>query len=97
MHYKLLTFSGHPKGDFCLYAVVCMCLCVCVCMHGTRAHALGYLFSQRVLRRLGHRVVSSDEEDSQVKPDGPSEKAWGKRKTTFYSTDFVDELGGDLL
>ena len=55
------------------------------------------MFPQEVLRRLGHRVVSSDEEEeSQGKLDGPSEKAWGKRKATFYSTDFVDdELGGE--
>ena len=48
--------------------------------------------------KLGHRAVSSDEEDSSEKPDGPSEKAWGKRKAVFYNTDYVDdELGGNLL
>ena len=52
-----------------------------------------------MLRRLGHCAVNSDEEEeSQGKLDGPSEKAWGKRKTTFYSTDFVDdELGGEYI
>lgn len=56
------------------------------------------LFSQKILRKLGHRVVSSDEEESQTKPEGPSEKAWGKRKSTFYNTDFIDdELGGNIF
>lgn len=54
------------------------------------------MFPQKILRKLGHHVVSSDDdEESKTKPDGPSEKAWGKRKATFYSTDFIDdELGG---
>jgi len=58
-----------------------------------------YLFSQKILRKLGHHVVSSDEEEeSQAKLEGPSEKAWGKRKSTFYSTDFIDdELGGNIF
>ena len=73
--------------------------CACTCTHACVCAGLSLsCLSQKVLRRLGHRVVSSDEEESQVKPDGPSEKAWGKTKTTFYSTDFVDdELGGDLM
>ena len=80
----------------CIWCCVCACVCACVCVRAWIGLS-GYLFSQKVLRRLGHCVVSSDE-DSQVKPDGPSEKAWGKRKATFYSTDFVDdELGGDLV
>lgn len=52
-------------------------------------------YEKKILRKLGHRAVSSDEEESAVKPDGPSEKAWGKRKAVFYSTDYIDdELGG---
>lgn len=56
------------------------------------------MLTQKILRKLGHRAVSSDEEESVERPDGPSEKAWGKRKAMFYNTDYIDdELGGDLF
>ena len=73
-------------------AVLQYILMTCVNISGLSP---GCLFTQKILRKLGHRAVSSDEEESAVKPDGPSEKAWGKRKAVFYSTDYIDdELGG---
>lgn len=51
-------------------------------------------------QEVGHQAAgseSSDEELSEATARGPSEKAWGKKKSTFYSTDFIDdELGGML-
>jgi len=53
------------------------------------------LGTQNAMEEPGDQAESSDEESSEVAVGGPSEKAWGKKKSTFYSTDFIDdELGG---
>ena len=52
---------------------------------------------QKLLNRFEKYLHSDDEE---IHPDGKedlslSDKAWGKSKKIFYSTDYIDdELGG---